>query len=55
VRDLARRPNVTVKLSGLVTESHWKRWGTGDLAPYADVVLGGTATRVYGLSYGPHA
>jgi L-fuconolactonase len=39
VRELARRPNVTVKLSGLVTEADWARWRTADLAPYADVVL----------------
>lgn len=39
VRELALRPNVTVKLSGLVTEADWGRWRTADLAPYADVVL----------------
>jgi len=39
VRELALRPNVTVKLSGLVTEADWSRWRTADLVPYADVVL----------------
>ncbi len=39
VRELARRPNVTVKLSGLVTEADWSHWRTADLAPYAEVVL----------------
>lgn len=31
---LADLPNVTCKLSGLVTEAHWKRWTAGDLEPY---------------------
>lgn len=39
VRELARRPNVTVKLSGLVTEADPANWRTTDLAPYTDVVL----------------
>lgn len=39
VRELARRPNVTVKLSGLVTEADWSHWRTADLVPYAEVVL----------------
>lgn len=36
---LAAHPNVTCKLSGLVTEADWTGWTIGDLAPYADVVL----------------
>ncbi|WP_279579882.1 amidohydrolase family protein [Fodinicola feengrottensis] len=39
IRDLARRPNITSKLSGLVTEADWARWTLDDLRPYADVVL----------------
>jgi L-fuconolactonase len=39
VRDLARRPNVSCKLSGLVTEADWAQWTAADLRPYADVVL----------------
>jgi L-fuconolactonase len=39
VRDLARRPNVSCKLSGLVTEADWTQWTVADLRQYADVVL----------------
>ncbi|GAB2637530.1 amidohydrolase family protein [Kribbella swartbergensis] len=39
LRELAALPNVTCKLSGLVTEASWTDWKTSDLQPYADVVL----------------
>jgi L-fuconolactonase len=39
MRELARRPNVYCKLSGLATEADWARWQPGDLAPYLDVAL----------------
>ncbi|HWM05538.1 MAG TPA: amidohydrolase family protein [Actinophytocola sp.] len=39
VTELARRPNVSCKLSGLVTEASWASWQTADLAPYAAHVL----------------
>jgi L-fuconolactonase len=39
IRELARRPNVFCKLSGLVTEADWRRWRPGDLRPYLDVVF----------------
>ncbi|GAB3827918.1 amidohydrolase family protein [Kribbella italica] len=39
LRDLAAEPNVTCKLSGLVTEASWTGWKVADLKPYADVVL----------------
>ncbi|MEV4245139.1 amidohydrolase family protein [Streptosporangium canum] len=39
VRELAARPNVTCKLSGLLTEADWDGWTAGDLRPYVDVVL----------------
>ena len=32
-------PNVTCKLSGLVTEADWSSWTSGDLAPYVDRAL----------------
>jgi len=38
LRALASRPNVTCKLSGLVTEAS-EDWTTEDLRPYVDVVL----------------
>jgi len=34
LRMLARRPNVTCKLSGLVTEADWEEWTAGHLMPY---------------------
>ncbi|GAB2558512.1 amidohydrolase family protein [Kribbella endophytica] len=39
LRDLAAEPNVTCKLSGMVTEASWADWKVADLKPYADVVL----------------
>ena len=36
---LAALPNVTCKLSGMVTEAPWHTWKPTDLQPYADVVL----------------
>lgn len=41
-RDLAAvaaRPNVTAKLSGLVTEARWDAWQAGDLRPAVDHAL----------------
>ncbi|TDO54681.1 L-fuconolactonase [Kribbella sp. VKM Ac-2527] len=39
IRALAALPNVTCKLSGMVTEASWTDWKVSDLRPYADVVL----------------
>ncbi|MFI5691277.1 amidohydrolase family protein [Kribbella sp. NPDC051586] len=39
LRELAAHPNVTCKLSGMVTEAPWTTWKPADLQPYADVVL----------------
>ncbi len=39
LRALAALPNVTCKLSGMVTEATWTTWTPADLKPYADVVL----------------
>jgi L-fuconolactonase len=36
---LAALPNVTCKLSGLVTEADWRSWTPGQLAPYLDTAL----------------
>jgi len=36
---LARHPNATCKLSGLVTEADWAAWTPRDLFPYLDVAL----------------
>lgn len=39
LRALAALPNVSCKLSGLVTEASWTNWKVSDLQPYVDVVL----------------
>jgi L-fuconolactonase len=39
IRDLARRPNVFCKLSGMVTEADLRGWTRASLEPYADVAL----------------
>ena len=39
MRELARRPNVWCKVSGLVTEADWSRWRPDDVRPYLDVVF----------------
>lgn len=39
MRELARRPNVACKVSGLVTEADWQRWTPAALEPYWRVVL----------------
>jgi L-fucono-1,5-lactonase len=39
MRELAKRPNVCCKLSGLVTEADWQQWTPSILEPYWRVVL----------------
>jgi L-fuconolactonase len=39
LRELARRSNVTCKVSGLATEANWKNWLLADLEPYLDIAL----------------
>ncbi len=36
---LAAQPNVSCKLSGIVTEADWQAWKPGDFTQYLDVVL----------------
>lgn len=38
-RPLARFPNISCKLSGLVTEANWNSWQQEDLRPVVDVAL----------------
>src|SRR5215472_8958890 len=40
MQNIATRPNVYCKLSGLVTEADWKNWKKEDFRPYLDVVFG---------------
>jgi L-fuconolactonase len=37
--ELAQRPNVSCKLSGLVTEADWQQWTKESLHPYIDVCV----------------
>jgi L-fuconolactonase len=39
IRELARRDNVSCKLSGMVTEADWHTWSPAQLQPYFDTVL----------------
>ncbi len=39
IRELARRPHVYCKVSGMVTEADWKAWTPESLQPYFEVVL----------------
>jgi len=39
IRELAKLPNVTCKVSGLVTEADWQHWRAKDFKPYLDVVF----------------
>jgi L-fuconolactonase len=39
IRELARRPNVACKLSGMVTEADFEHWTIDDLQPYVETVL----------------
>lgn len=39
MRELAKRPNVCCKLSGLPTEADWQQWTSVSLEPYWRVVL----------------
>jgi L-fucono-1,5-lactonase len=40
MQNIAAKPNVYCKLSGLVTEADWKNWKKEDFQPYLDVVFG---------------
>jgi len=33
------QPNVSCKLSGMVTEASWKGWSKSDFVPYLDVIF----------------
>jgi L-fucono-1,5-lactonase len=39
IRELAARPNVHCKLSGVVTEAKWDQWTPEEIKPYLDTVL----------------
>ena len=39
LKTLAAFPNVSCKLSGLVTEANWMNWSVEDLRPYVETAL----------------
>ena len=39
IREMAKRPNVYCKISGMVTEADWETWTPETLRPYIDTVL----------------
>ncbi|MDB6023616.1 MAG: amidohydrolase, partial [Pedosphaera sp.] len=39
IRELAGSPNVSCKVSGLVTEADWKNWRPADFQPYFEIVF----------------
>lgn len=39
IREIATCPNVSCKVSGMVTETHWKGWQPDDFRPYLDVIF----------------
>jgi L-fuconolactonase len=39
IAEIARLPNVTCKVSGLVTEAEWSAWSQADLIPYVGVAV----------------
>ena len=39
MKEMAKHPNVSCKLSGLFTETTWKEWSASDFYPYLDVVF----------------
>lgn len=53
IRKLAELPNVTCKVSGMVTEADWQNWEKADFRPYLDVVFEafGTERLLYGSDW----
>lgn len=53
IRELARRPNVVCKLSGMVTECDYRTWTPEQLQPYMDTVLAafGPARLMFGSDW----
>jgi L-fuconolactonase len=53
IRELSRRLNVSVKLSGLVTEADWQHVSAADLRPYLEVALDAFGPRraLFGSDY----
>lgn len=39
IKELARRPNLYCKISGMATEADWTKWTASGMQPYIDTVL----------------
>ncbi|PST83073.1 amidohydrolase [Pedobacter yulinensis] len=39
IQRIARHPNVSCKVSGLLTEANWQNWSAKEIYPYLDVVF----------------
>jgi L-fuconolactonase len=39
IQELGKLPNVSCKISGLVTEADWRHWRADDFKPYLDIVF----------------
>ncbi|MEO5564195.1 MAG: amidohydrolase family protein [Chitinophagaceae bacterium] len=39
MQEMAKLPNVSCKVSGLLTETRWKQWSAADFYPYFDVLF----------------
>jgi L-fuconolactonase len=53
IKEMAKHPNVSCKLSGLFTETTWKEWSASDFYPYLDVVFDafGTERLMFGSDW----
>lgn len=53
IRKLAEHPNLSCKVSGMVTEADWKNWDESHFIPYLDVLVEafGTKRLMYGSDW----
>jgi Predicted metal-dependent hydrolase of the TIM-barrel fold len=53
IETLAKHANVYCKISGMVTEAHWKNWKQDDFKPYIDAVVNafGTGRVMFGSDW----
>jgi len=53
MKEMAKHPNVSCKISGLLTETRWKQWSPADFYPYLDVIFEafGTDRILYGSDW----
>jgi len=53
IRKLAEHPNVSCKVSGMVTEADWNNWNVNHFTPYLDILVEafGTKRLMYGSDW----